>query len=75
MTKAGKRAGPRMLDRGVGRWFVGKLDPHLVARAVLEDRGYSLAVRRRNALEITETDDRLIAAAAIIGDRSVPVIG
>ena len=32
-------------------------------------------LRRRNALVITETDDRLIAAAAIIGDRRRPVIG
>jgi hypothetical protein len=29
----------------------------------------------RNALVITETDDRLIAAAAIIGDSNMPVSG
>ncbi len=32
-------------------------------------------LRRRNALVMTETDDRLIAAAAIIGDKRRPVIG
>lgn len=35
----------------------------------------SFKVLSRNALVITETEDRLIAAAAIIGDNSVPVSG
>ena len=35
----------------------------------------SFSVRRRSALAITETDDRLIAAAAIIGESSVPKTG
>ena len=33
------------------------------------------AARRRSALPITETDERLIAAAAITGDSSNPVKG
>lgn len=35
----------------------------------------SFNVLSRNALAITDTDDRLIAAAASIGDKSVPVSG
>ncbi len=31
--------------------------------------------RRRSAFEMTETDDRLIAAAAIIGESSNPMTG
>ena len=37
--------------------------------------GHSRAVRKRNALVITETELRLIASAAIIGDSSQPVKG
>jgi len=38
-------------------------------------RGSSEVIRSRNALLITETDERLIASAAIIGDNSQPVNG
>ena len=34
-----------------------------------------MAVRNRNAFAITDTDDNLIASAAIIGDSSKPVSG
>ncbi len=36
---------------------------------------HSSTRRRRSALEMTETDDRLIAAAAIMGDKRSPVTG
>jgi hypothetical protein len=36
---------------------------------------HSLTRLRRSALEITDTEDRLIAAAAIIGDSNSPVTG
>jgi hypothetical protein len=36
---------------------------------------YRSTRRNRSALEMTETDDRLIAAAAIIGDNNNPVTG
>ena len=36
---------------------------------------YSSTRRNRSALVITETDDRLIAAAAIIGESNRPVTG
>ena len=36
---------------------------------------HSFNVRSRSALAITDTDDRLIAAAASIGDSSVPNSG
>ena len=36
---------------------------------------YSARVRSRNALLMTETDDRLIASAASMGDSSTPVTG
>ncbi|MBL4645751.1 MAG: hypothetical protein JKY99_04760 [Rhizobiales bacterium] len=36
---------------------------------------YNFKRRNRNALVMTETEDRLIAAAANIGDSSVPVKG
>lgn len=39
------------------------------------DLAQSFNVLSRNALVITDTEDRLIAAAAIIGDNSVPVSG
>ena len=35
----------------------------------------SFNVLSRNAFDITDTEDRLIAAAASIGDKSVPVSG
>lgn len=34
-----------------------------------------LAVRNRNALAITDTDERLIAAAASMGDNRIPING
>lgn len=37
--------------------------------------GYSLAPRNRKAFEITETEERLMAAAAIIGDSNRPKAG
>ncbi len=39
------------------------------------DPGYKLAPRNRRAFEITETEDKLIAAAAIIGDSKRPKAG
>lgn len=39
------------------------------------DVAHSPTHRSRSALEMTKTEGRLIAAAAIIGDRSVPVNG
>lgn len=36
---------------------------------------YILSARNRSALPITDTDDRLMAAAAIIGDNSTPKTG
>jgi hypothetical protein len=36
---------------------------------------YNVTRRNRSALAMTETEERLIAAAAIIGDRSSPVTG
>ena len=36
---------------------------------------YSITRRKRRASVMTDTDDRLIAAAAIIGDSKVPVSG
>ncbi len=36
---------------------------------------YSATRRNRSAFAMTDTDDRLIAAAAIIGDSKVPVSG
>ena len=41
----------------------------------LSTTGQILAPRNLSALPITETDDRLIAAAAIIGESSTPRIG
>ncbi len=35
----------------------------------------SLTRRKRSALDITETEDKLIAAAAIIGDNKIPSTG
>ena len=40
-----------------------------------QSRCYSFSVLSRRALVITETEDRLIAAAAIIGDSNRPKIG
>jgi hypothetical protein len=36
---------------------------------------YSVRVRSRNALLMTDTDDKLIASAASMGDSSSPVAG
>ena len=36
---------------------------------------YSTTLRSRNALVMTETDERLIAAAAIMGESRSPVAG
>ena len=35
----------------------------------------SIVARRRSALVMTETEDRLIASAASIGDSNMPVAG
>jgi hypothetical protein len=43
--------------------------------SLLEAASQSLIALSRSALAMTDTDDRLIAAAAIIGDRSVPRTG
>lgn len=37
--------------------------------------GYNLALRKRKALLITDTELKLIAAAAIIGDNKIPKTG
>jgi hypothetical protein len=37
--------------------------------------GYIVRLRRRNELEITETELKLMAAAAIMGESSNPNIG
>lgn len=43
--------------------------------AVILSHAYSLTFLRRNALPITETELRLIAAAAMIGDNNKPKKG
>jgi len=50
-------------------------DVHPGAPACRNQSGLSAATRRRNALVITETELRLIASAATIGDSSQPVNG
>src|SRR6185312_1412999 len=46
--------------------------PPIITR---QDRGSSRADRRRSAFDTTDTDDRLIASAAIIGDSTIPRTG
>lgn len=51
------------------------IDGLLLNEFLSGDLAQSFNVLSRKALVITETEDRLIAAAAIIGDNSVPVSG
>lgn len=44
-------------------------------KAYLDGDTYNCTRRSRRVLVMTDTDDRLIAAAAIIGDINVPVNG
>ncbi len=53
--------------------FLTLLKPHLGSFSKRHD--YNLAPRRRRAFEITETEDKLIAAAAIMGDSKRPKAG
>ena len=46
----------------------------LTSTTFAETQGHTLA-RSRNAFVMTDTDDKLIASAAIIGESSQPVIG
>ena len=61
------------------REVFGRFDqkPHakLLGLTQLNARPYKRALRKRRALAITETDDRLIAAAAMMGLRRSPKNG
>lgn len=58
-----------------GRCASALLNPNLAGPTCAAPHPYSGTARSRSALVITDTDDKLIAAAAMIGERSAPNTG